>query len=584
MENPSDQAAAAASATREKKRKKPDPLIGRTVGGRYVINDKIGVGGMGVVYKAKQGAVDRDIAVKVLIPEKLGGGGDNDETLIRRFHLEARAASKLAHPNTITIYDFGRDEDGLLYIAMEFLDGVPLDKVLRQGPMDPSRAVRIMLQICSSLAEAHKKGIIHRDIKPDNIFLIEVGGEQDFVKVLDFGVAKMRGGGESKEKTLTQAGMIFGTPKYMSPEQARCLPLDPRSDIYALGVLMYQMLVGEVPFDADDHVSVLLMHCSEPPPAMQDKLPDMDIPAELEAIVFKALVKDRDHRYQSTDEMAAALDAIATKLEWVPRTSIMPVVTRTTTPTPIPSPGLETPSPTASTLDGLSEPLMGRTSPEEAGLTPSGSVDWDGDLNLDLGVTPVDRPTTQREGPTPTMIAGIAGAVGLVIALLVVALVVIIPGEEPPPADPPEVIENAPPPETKPDPIAAVAPVADAGLEADPDAAALVDAAEGAVAVEEKGTDPPTNDDKAPADAKEPDDKPAARVEAKPKDDTKPRADTKPKDDDDKRPSVTSLLDSVKTDPKKPGDKKPAETKPGDKKPGDKKPAGFEDDPWANDK
>ena len=322
-----------------------DPLIGRNVGSRYTITKRIGAGGMGVVYKAKQGAVDRDVAIKVLITKP---SEDNDEydTLVKRFHLEARAASRLSHPNTITIYDFGND-DGLLYIAMEFLDGLSLDEVLKSGTLTVQRTVRIVMQICHSLAEAHKNNIIHRDIKPDNIFLVNMGGDNDFVKVLDFGVAKIKG--PSKDKTLTKAGMIFGTPKYMSPEQARCMPLDSRSDVYSVGILMYQMLMGTVPFDAEDHISILLMHCSEPADIFGTRRPDLDIPPELEAVVFKAIMKDRDARYQSIDEMATVLDQIANKYQFVANTAVLPVVSGFATSinqavTPIP--GSLTPPPT----------------------------------------------------------------------------------------------------------------------------------------------------------------------------------------------------------------------------------------------
>jgi len=258
------------------------------------------------VYKGRQESLGRDVAIKVLLQELV-----EDESLVQRFHLEARAASRLSHPNTITIYDFGQHED-MLYIAMEYLHGQPLNTVLKQGPMPAARVVHIMMQALRSLSEAHKKGIVHRDIKPDNIYLTELGGVQDFVKVLDFGVAKLKSSGE---KTLTKAGMIFGPPKYMSPEQARSQDLDARSDVYALGVMMYQMLMGRVPFDADDHVSILLKHVTEPPPPFDKIRPELHVSKEFQDFVFRAMEKDVKNRYQSADEMLMALESLAMQLQ-----------------------------------------------------------------------------------------------------------------------------------------------------------------------------------------------------------------------------------------------------------------------------
>ena len=277
-------------------------LVGKTVGGRYLVNEVIGVGGMGVVYRAHQAAVDRDIAVKVLMPEMV-----SDETLIKRFELEARAASRLSHPNTITVYDFGREGD-LLYIAMEFLDGESIEQKLRRdGAMKAERVAKVIVQVLSSLAEAHKKGIVHRDIKPDNIFMQSIEHQKDFVKVLDFGVAKLKDA-SSQDVTLTQAGIIFGTPKYMSPEQAKAKKLDGRSDQYSLGVVMWEMLMGDVPFKAEDPVSILIQHVHDPPAYFRDVRPDLQIPEQVEAICRKAMEKDRDNRYETAEEMRAALE------------------------------------------------------------------------------------------------------------------------------------------------------------------------------------------------------------------------------------------------------------------------------------
>jgi len=289
----------------EVKKKAGDPMIGRLLGGRYEIISLLGQGGMGAVYKARQPAVKRMIALKVLLREF----AEND-TVVKRFHQEALAASRLTHPNTIKVFDFGQTDDGVLYMAMELLRGESLAHALsRGGPMAPKRVVHIMRQCCKSLAEAHKAGIIHRDLKPDNIFLVEIEGERDFAKVLDFGVAKLKEF-EGKEGTLTQAGMIFGTPKYMSPEQARSANLDPRSDVYALGVIMYEMLMGKPPFTADNPLSILISHVNEQPRRFAQFNPGLQIPTAIEAVVFRALAKDREQRQPSVDHMFAELEAV----------------------------------------------------------------------------------------------------------------------------------------------------------------------------------------------------------------------------------------------------------------------------------
>ena len=257
---------------------------------------------MGVVYKAYQAAVDRDCAIKVLMPEMI-----QDETLIKRFELEARAASRLHHPNTITVYDFGREGE-LLYIAMELLVGESVETTLRRdGAFAPERVAGIVSQVLGSLGEAHTMGIVHRDIKPDNIFLQSIDRQKDFIKVLDFGVAKLKDRGV-QDVTLTQAGIIFGTPKYMSPEQAKAKKLDGRSDLYSLGVVMWEMLMGDVPFRAEDPVSILIQHVHDPPPYFRDTRPDLQIPEDLEHITRRALEKDRENRFANADEMRDAID------------------------------------------------------------------------------------------------------------------------------------------------------------------------------------------------------------------------------------------------------------------------------------
>ncbi|HVV87603.1 MAG TPA: serine/threonine-protein kinase, partial [Kofleriaceae bacterium] len=280
-----------------------DPFIGTVLDGRYEILAKIGEGGMGVVYKARQVSIDRVIAIKVLNSQMAA-----DPQWVQRFSNEARACSRLQHPNTIKMFDFGQTADGRFFMTMEFLDGQVLRQAIQNSaPMQPARVMRILVQCCASLAEAHSIGIIHRDIKPDNVFLMNMPGSPDFVKLLDFSVAKLlaEGGGGMK----TQAGVVFGTPQYMSPEQGRGMPLDARSDLYALGILGYEMLTGQVPFNDDNPMAVLQMHLrAEVPP-----LP-AGLPSSVVNVVRKALEKDPGRRFQSSGEMMQVCQQVLTEL------------------------------------------------------------------------------------------------------------------------------------------------------------------------------------------------------------------------------------------------------------------------------
>ena len=290
-------------------RVRKDPLIGRVFAERYEIVSKIGAGGMGVVYKARQIGMDRHVAIKVLLKEYL-----DNETAVRRFQREALAVSKLQHPNTVRIFDFGETTDHILYIAMEFLPGAPLQRMLDRHEYLPVRVtLRIVQQICHSLNEAHLKGIIHRDLKPDNVFVGAIEGQDDFVKVLDFGVAKLR---ETTDGgTLTQHGTIFGTPKYMSPEQCKSQEVDARSDLYSVGIMMYEMLSGRVPFESENPLAILIMHAQDPVQALVDVRPNLVIPAEVEEFLHRLLEKDAMHRPESAKHAA---DLAAELLSQVP--------------------------------------------------------------------------------------------------------------------------------------------------------------------------------------------------------------------------------------------------------------------------
>ncbi|MCC7540163.1 MAG: protein kinase [Deltaproteobacteria bacterium] len=261
---------------------------------------------MGAVYKADQPAMGRFVGIKIL-HSKFSGRAD----LVSRFRREARAMSHLSHPNTARVFLYGTLEDGAGYIVMEYLEGQNLGQVVRQqGPMDPERAVNILTQVCGALEEAHRAGIVHRDLKPENVFLTTQGGIPDFPKVLDFGLAKvtereMRPG----SVMLTQEGMVFGTPEFMSPEQAQGKKLDGRSDIYSLAVILFELLTGKLPFSAKQPMEYLTLHINQKPLTLMDRAPTRQFPEGLQAVLDKALAKKPDDRYQSAAEFSAALRA-----------------------------------------------------------------------------------------------------------------------------------------------------------------------------------------------------------------------------------------------------------------------------------
>ncbi|HEY6462756.1 MAG TPA: protein kinase, partial [Polyangiaceae bacterium] len=239
-------------------------LLGRVVAGKFRIESFVGGGAMGAVYRARQVALDKDVAIKILHGEHTG-----DETYALRFQREARAASRLDHPNSVRVLDFGREPDGLLYIAMEFLDGRDLFHVIRQDwPLPVVRTADVLGQALAALAVAHDMGIVHRDLKPENIMMLtgtdDEGRPRDVVKVCDFGIAKFTEARETAAgQKLTSQGIVVGTPEYMSPEQGKGEALDARSDLYAMGVILYQMLTGRVPFEAETAVGVVLKHVTE---------------------------------------------------------------------------------------------------------------------------------------------------------------------------------------------------------------------------------------------------------------------------------------------------------------------------------
>ena len=297
-----------------------DPFIGRDLlNGQFRILQKIGTGGMGSVYRAAQPAMNREVAIKILHP-KLAGRKD----LTSRFRREARAMSQLTHPNTVRVFMYGElDDDGSLYIVMEMLEGRNLNqRVRREGPMPTSRAIPILIQVCGALQEAHEMGIVHRDLKPENIFLSTQGGIADFPKVLDFGLAKVTERQmQPGSVILTQEGMVFGTPEFMSPEQAQGRTLDARSDIYSLAVILYEVLTGKLPFDAKTPMEYIQKHVTEAIIPLSQRRPELKLPLELDAVLEKSLAKNPQHRYQSASEFADALRPFAGGDERMPISS-----------------------------------------------------------------------------------------------------------------------------------------------------------------------------------------------------------------------------------------------------------------------
>ena len=279
-----------------------DPLIGRDVIGQYRIEKKLGAGGMGTVYLAQQTSVSRPAVIKVLRSQ-----GESEDASAR-FAIEAKAASSLNHPNIVTIYNYGQMEDGTLFLAMEYIEGETLaDRLSRHGQLPVDRAVHIATQIANALGEAHAHGVIHRDLKPANIMLVPRAGGTDFVKVLDFGIAKV------DDSCVTSTGFVVGTPRYMSPEQLLGKKLDCRSDIYSTGILLYEMLAGTTPFQSETPMGWLHQHVEAAPKPPSDLSKRGKIPPAVESVVLRALAKAPDDRQKSMEmlslDLVAALNA-----------------------------------------------------------------------------------------------------------------------------------------------------------------------------------------------------------------------------------------------------------------------------------
>ncbi|CAN5121056.1 hypothetical protein BH10CYA1_BH10CYA1_35150 [soil metagenome] len=276
------------------------------LGERYEVQSLLGQGGMGAVYKVRDKELQKTFAIKVLNSNLV-----EDKNSLKRFEQEAQAASGLTSPNLVAVYDYGIGKKGAPYIVMDYLDGTSLDTVLAKGGyLDIPRAEDIFVQICEAIAHAHSKSVIHRDIKPSNIMLTKGIDGGDFVKLVDFGIAKVLPSQQKATQNLTQTGDIFGSPMYMSPEQCLGNKLDNRSDIYAFGCVMYEALTGQPPFAAENPIKIILKHVNQEAIAIS-KLPhDYKVPEQLEWVVMRCLAKDPDDRYQSADELLKDLQAL----------------------------------------------------------------------------------------------------------------------------------------------------------------------------------------------------------------------------------------------------------------------------------
>ncbi len=277
----------------------PDPRIGTVLDARYRILSKLGEGGMGLVYEAAHVFLKTRVALKVLRSDAA------DREAIERLKREAQSASAIGNPHIVDVRDFGQLSDGSTYVVMEFIEGVDLLGEIRKQRLAWERARHIALQIAEGMAAAHEQGIVHRDLKPENILLTTRGDDPDYVKLVDFGIARVQGATK-----LTAAGRVVGTPEYMAPEQCAGIDVDHRADIYALGVLLYEMVTGTLPFYDPDLVNLLRMQIKEAPVAPSKAAPEAEIPLELEAIILRCLAKRPSQRFQSMVEVAEALETL----------------------------------------------------------------------------------------------------------------------------------------------------------------------------------------------------------------------------------------------------------------------------------
>lgn len=303
--------------------KADDSLIGKTLTGKYRIDERLSEGGMGAVYRGTHVLMDKTVAVKVLRPALAA-----DEKIVARFSREARAASRISHPHALSVTDFGEAEDGVVFLVMEYLSGKTLKQIIRdEGPLSLARTVEIMRQIGGALDAAHEQGVVHRDLKSDNIMLVSTNSG-DYAKVLDFGIAKIKEPQGEYDPGLTAPDLVIGTPQYMSPEQCSQAPdIDTRSDIYSLGVILFEMLVGHVPFTGPSPTTIMLKQLQEQPPSVLDER--TDLPPSVGTIVSRALAKLPENRYQTAGALVEDL-IMAAGIEGPVNSASFPAVTNET--------------------------------------------------------------------------------------------------------------------------------------------------------------------------------------------------------------------------------------------------------------
>lgn len=282
-----------------------DPLLGQTLAGKYRIEKLIKVGGMGAVYRGKHVLMDKTVAIKVLRPSLAV-----DNVVVARFSREAKAASRISHPHAVSVTDFGEAENGVVFLIMEYLDGRTLKETIQtDGAFSLDRTVEIVRQVAGALDAAHGQGVVHRDLKSDNVMLVRHNGSE-WAKVLDFGIAKIQQTAGSRDVEITQANLVVGTPQYMSPEQcSQSGPLDPRSDIYSLGIIIYEMLAGRVPFTGESPTVIMMKQVQDAPPSVLSTR--KDLPASIDEVIKRALAKQPTDRFQSAGDLSAALSKAA---------------------------------------------------------------------------------------------------------------------------------------------------------------------------------------------------------------------------------------------------------------------------------
>ncbi len=445
-----------------------DPLVGSTLADRYLIDRKLGEGGMGAVYLATHNLLEKQVALKIL-----HGEFARKPDLVERFMQEAKSASRIRHENVIDISDFGATPDGLVFFAMELLKGHDLhDEIARarvSGHLLPwARTKKIFLQICAALTAAHGKGVVHRDLKPENIYLVEFLGDADFVKLLDFGIAKLTETGEGEGgRKLTKTGMLFGTPEYMSPEQARGEHVDHRVDIYAMGCILFQLVTNRVPFEAENFMGVLSMHLTEPPPSIPPEVFDqIGAPRALAGVIDRALDKDRNARYQTIDELANAVREVSGD----------PPLAADRTATPLPA---SVPSPAQTTTRRAVTPsVTAQVAAPSGAITGEKSTrvrtQWTGNISVpEEAVDAAPKPKSKL----PLLVGGgvvvAAGAIAAVLALGGTRDAAHAPAPQIAPAPQPQQAPAQPPPQGS----AATVGMISLELHSTPEGATITDAA-----------------------------------------------------------------------------------------------------------